>query len=288
VLGRGCGRYASGLPTRRQPVYGRLLYQVSPTQDHLDTYYSRYYRRARPVHKYRQATKELHGQYLCQFLNERNRVLELGAADGFTAVYLASQGHEVLVYEPSASYEKRLKDIPDIIPISNLSAIPPGELDAIYLHHVFEHVASPLEYAKGLQRLLKPGGILFIQVPDLSLQVIQYQRRLWRNVYSFFNPPTLWRDQISYDFWSVKDSYPWLEALNNDHVSAFTPEGLKYIVEQSGFEVEQLQQSTSDKVTYNPQKYSWPVETSTGNTPNSYSISGPGLWAQCKWSIFPP
>ena len=239
------------------------------TQEHLETYYSRYYERARSIHKYRRATKELHARFLCRFLKPGSRVLEMGAADGFAAEYVASQGHEVTVFEPSRNYHSRLETIFGITNISDPSTLPPESFDAVYLHHVFEHIASPTEYAKTLNQLLKPSGLLLIQVPDLSLQMLPYRKTLKRSAYILVNSPTVHTANIEYDFWSSRNSYPWIEALNNDHVSAFTPQGLAYVMEHSGFELEQLIQSTADRVTWDTANFAWPTDMDTGDQPNS-------------------
>lgn len=241
-------------------------------QEHLNTYYSQYYKRARPIDPRRRTTKELHGRYLCSLLPPGSRVLEIGAADGYTAGYVASQGHEVLVYEPSANYQGQLDQTSSITNLPELSSVDECSLDAIYLHHVFEHIASPLEYAVSLFRLLKPGGLLFIQVPDLSSQVVHHYVRARRCVYSLFNKPILFRGQTDYDFWSPDGVYDWEEALLNDHVTAFTPEGLKYVIESCGFEIEHISQSTAEKIVYKPEEYAWPVDPCTGNTPNSITV----------------
>ena len=80
------------------------------------------------------------------------------------------------------------------------------------------------------------------------------------------------KDHVEYDFWGKKNAVDWIEALLNDHVSAFTPAGLTYVIEESGFTVERISQSTADTVTYNPGQFSWPVDVATGNTPNSISL----------------
>lgn len=252
---------------------GSLALEMS--QGHLDIYYSRYYEPSRPDRvptQVRQATKELPGQYFCRFLSPGSRVLEIGAAEGFTSEYVASQGHDMMVCEPSVNFHNRLKNLPGVTLISaDLSSVPGGSLDAIYLHHVLEHTASPLEYAKGLHRMRSPGGLLLIQVPDLSLGLMHYQRQARPSIYSLLNPPAVFSRHIQYDFLSVKNSYDWFTSLENDHQSAFTPEGLRYVIEQSGFEVEQSVQSTADTVTFDP-RYAWPLDVSTGNYPNSLSL----------------
>ncbi len=45
---------------------------------------------------------------------------------------------------------------------------PDDYFDVITLNHVFEHVPNPSETMKELKRILKPGGILIIAVPNLN------------------------------------------------------------------------------------------------------------------------
>ena len=80
------------------------------------------------------------------------------------------------------------------------------------------------------------------------------------------------RNGIEYDFWTKKNAVDWLEALLNDHVSAFTSEGLSMLMRECGFSVEKVSKSTAETVTYDTGSYSWPVDTTTGNTPNSISL----------------
>jgi len=43
-----------------------------------------------------------------------------------------------------------------------------GRFDAITMFHVIEHVLNPKALLKTCHRLLKPGGVLFIETPDIS------------------------------------------------------------------------------------------------------------------------
>lgn len=77
---------------------------------------------------------------------------------------------------------------------------------------------------------------------------------------------------IKYEF-SKEGQYPWFDALANDHVSAFTPEGLTYILKEAGVHVEEIIRSTPEKIVYKPDKYAWPVDEITGNTPNGITVT---------------
>ena len=43
-----------------------------------------------------------------------------------------------------------------------------NEVDEIFMSHVLEHLSDPFEIMKQLHRILKPGGILHIEVPHFS------------------------------------------------------------------------------------------------------------------------
>jgi SAM-dependent methyltransferase len=48
----------------------------------------------------------------------------------------------------------------------SLSGLPEGEFGLVTLHHVFEHLANPIEALDGIRRLLSPDGRLYVEVPN--------------------------------------------------------------------------------------------------------------------------
>ena len=54
--------------------------------------------------------------------------------------------------------------------IAELQAALPGvqQVDAVYLHHVFEHLADPVSFLRACKRLLRPAGLVILVVPDIS------------------------------------------------------------------------------------------------------------------------
>lgn len=242
---------------------------ISFSNEHLLDYYSKFYFRKGGSEPNRRNTKELHGKYLSALLNAKSKILEIGAAEGFTAEYLAHQGHEVFVFEPS-KFRNTLKQIPNL---KYLNDIGGGEdiFDAIYLHHVLEHIFNPVSYLKKISVLLKKEGLLLIQVPDLSLQLVVLKKLMRKDIYSLFNRLNFYFNDIKYKF-SEEKEYQWFDALANDHISAFTPEGITYILEKSGLYVIEIIRSTTERIVYNPVKYAWPVDGITGNTPNGITV----------------
>ena len=70
----------------------------------------------------------------------------------------------------------------------------PGSFDVITLSHVLEHVTHPDAFVAKLLRLLRPGGCLFVEVPNHSLRrVRQFLHRSYRGSghVNFFNRRSL-------------------------------------------------------------------------------------------------
>ena len=239
--------------------------------DHLIRYYSDFYKRGKNLTSLRRNTKELHGRYLSSLLTPRSNVLEIGAADGITAEYLARQGHKIYVYEPSKQFSELLKKSTLIVYVDDYKSFA-GTMDAIYLHHVLEHIPDPINYGSGLQPLLKKNGILFIQVPDLSLQCGIIEKAVKRSICALFNKPYFYFKKFNCLKTLRGNASHWFDALANDHINAFTYEGLKYVVPEAGFYCETLIQSTEDRITYDTTKYAWPVDEETGSPPNGLTL----------------
>jgi SAM-dependent methyltransferase len=52
---------------------------------------------------------------------------------------------------------------------ASLDDIPEGQqFSAITMIHMLEHLVDPIEYLEGLKKFLKPGGLLFIEVPSFG------------------------------------------------------------------------------------------------------------------------
>jgi len=60
------------------------------------------------------------------------------------------------------------------------------EYDVINLHHVLEHVQSPMDILKVIKKLLAPGGIVLIEVPN---QFSNIKKELWYRLFQKFKYP---------------------------------------------------------------------------------------------------
>jgi glycosyltransferase involved in cell wall biosynthesis/SAM-dependent methyltransferase len=101
---------------------------------------------------------------------------------------------------------------------ADAEALPFGEatLDAVTLVNVLDHTTRPRAVVREAARVLRPGGLLVLRVPNGAFHAP------WAGVLGRLGPFVRWRR------W---DAYPIL------HVFAFGPAALRRLVEGSGFEV---------------------------------------------------
>ncbi len=108
------------------------------------------------------------------------RVLDVGCGAGHLAEILVKNGFCVQVTEVS---ERMLRSVMQRLRVKgykgNLDTlqIDPG-FDAVVFNHVLEHVPAPMENMQVAFRILKPGGYLYIELPNIaSLQFALFRER---------------------------------------------------------------------------------------------------------------
>lgn len=110
-------------------------------------------------------------------------ILDVGCASGLFLSMAADAGWQVTGVEPSEILYRealeRLAGRGTVLPLSlEESNLGEQQFDAITLWDVLEHVVDPSETMKRCQSLLKPGGCLFLNVPDLdSFEARAFGRR---------------------------------------------------------------------------------------------------------------
>ena len=120
-------------------------------------------------------------------------LLDIGAGTGAFLHHMQQQGWAVTGIEPDADARNVARETfginlqtPD-----QLQKLPPNQFDAITLWHVLEHVHQLHTYMDILKSLLKPGGKLFIAVPNYQSLDADIYRLAWaaydvpRHLYHF-------------------------------------------------------------------------------------------------------
>jgi SAM-dependent methyltransferase len=152
---------------------------------------------------------------------KKGRLLDVGCGFGFFVKYAVDRGWDASGLEVSAwaaNEGRRLNNV--VIHLAELEEAPfeSESLDVIHSNHVFEHLLDPVSTMASARRLLRPGGLLVVEVP----QELKYplSDRVFRGLH-----PELYR------------SAP--PAVTH-HLTFFTVGGLRSAAQRAGFRVERV------------------------------------------------
>lgn len=108
------------------------------------------------------------------FVPERARILEIGCATGELAALaretLAPARYEAIELSPAGEQARVRVDRLHVRPLGELLAeesIEPG-FDLVIMSHVLEHLDNPAAELAAIRKVLKPDGLLFLEVPNRS------------------------------------------------------------------------------------------------------------------------
>jgi SAM-dependent methyltransferase len=98
------------------------------------------------------------------------RILDVGCGRGYTLFALQQLGAEVFGTQPSAPAAEAAGNLigRERLFAGELgdAAFPQQSFDAVTLWHVLEHVAAPVATLNEIARITKPGGLLYVEVPN--------------------------------------------------------------------------------------------------------------------------
>lgn len=149
-------------------------------------------------------------QWLQRFAPQGGRLFELGCALGFfleDAEAYGWQGYGVELSKFAAG--KARQRYGDHVHQGTLKQAPKSwkSFEGACAFHVLEHLDDPAREMAKLGAMLKPGGVLALELPDFSSRPAQRQREKWK----YFLP--------------------------GEHLGYYTREGLERLLDKAGFEV---------------------------------------------------
>jgi SAM-dependent methyltransferase len=99
----------------------------------------------------------------------QGRVLDFGCSWGYGVYQLMQAGYDAFGFEisrPRAELGRQQLGVEILDKLDDLQHVPSQSVDGIFASHVLEHLLSLKEIFEFFARVLKPGGVVFIMVPN--------------------------------------------------------------------------------------------------------------------------
>jgi SAM-dependent methyltransferase len=127
------------------------------------------------------------------------KVLDVGCGRGLTLASLRKRGWTTRgceLSETSARHAREVLGLDVDCDGFNPSRYADGEFDAVILWHVYEHLADARTALETCARILRPGGVLALAVPNFDSYQARWTRYAWFHLdlprhYSHFSAPWL-------------------------------------------------------------------------------------------------
>lgn len=146
-------------------------------------------------------------------LGRKGSILDVGCASGTFVAYAQAQGWEAEGVDVSEWATRIARDHGLKVRTGTLEEqqYPDQSFDVVHSSHTLEHVPDPLGTLREVRRILRPGGLLSLEVP----QEVQSLYEAVRELLHLRQPP----------------------AIPNPHLYFFTHKTLRHLAQKAGFEV---------------------------------------------------
>jgi 2-polyprenyl-3-methyl-5-hydroxy-6-metoxy-1,4-benzoquinol methylase len=183
----GCGfRYTNPRP---EPTELGKYYQSADYISHSDSRRGLFASVYQMVRKYTLNRKKvLIGKFI-----SRGNLLDIGCATGQFLNFMAAEGWTTTGIEPDEKTRNRAISEYGlhVYPEEKLNELKESSFDVITMWHVLEHVAGLNQRMEQIKKLLKPGGIIIIAVPNCNSYDAEKYGQFWagydlpRHLYHF-------------------------------------------------------------------------------------------------------
>lgn len=139
----------------------------------------------------RLATFEHAVDFIESYVAKQGKLLDVGSAAGFFLKVAKDAGWKVQGIEPNkglAAWGSKEYDIPISTDDFLKSKLPDASFDVVTFWDVLEHVSDPRAYVREAARVLKPGGYLFVNYPDVD----SISSRIFKQKWWFISPVHLY------------------------------------------------------------------------------------------------
>jgi SAM-dependent methyltransferase len=198
---RNCRGHVSHLvyedvPDRFQGLHGAFTYvqcdgcglvQIEHVPEDLDVYYRDYRVHAGRSWFMKAAAKALVGDCYLQQPGHGRTMLDFGCGDGAYLQDMAKLGWKAYGYEFDPAYAAELErriGLP-VMTGEDVLAAHDGFFDLLTFNFSFEHLAEPLRVLQLAARCLRPGGLIYLAVPNIESR----EAKIFKDRWFHLDPP---------------------------------------------------------------------------------------------------
>jgi 2-polyprenyl-3-methyl-5-hydroxy-6-metoxy-1,4-benzoquinol methylase len=174
------------------------------TKDELKSYYAEDYygvnnlRFIGIIEKFVRLKRRIRAARVHKYVNG-GKVLDIGCGRGIFLNEMRKKGYDVYGTEFSETGANFAREVLKLdISIGELVTLkfPDNNFDIITIYHVLEHLSNPVQTLHEAKRILKPGGLLLIAVPNIDSWQAKIFKTYWFHLdiprhYYHFSPVTL-------------------------------------------------------------------------------------------------
>ena len=150
-----------------------------------------------------------------RLLGGAGSVLDIGCGPGVLLDQMRSRGWQTRGTERSPGAAAQARDVLHLdVRAENVDDLiaQQARFDAVVLWHVAEHLHAPLDVLQGISRLVRPGGVLLVAVPNFASPEARLGRAGWFHLdvprhLVHFTPSTLGAMLTAAGFHSVRVGY---------------------------------------------------------------------------------
>lgn len=125
--------------------------------------------------------KYISDEVLGRGLIEGRRCLEIGSGNfEFSELLVGNGAVEVTAFEPSTNFSCKHSSVKHVADYFSSEKAGDKKFDLVVLRHVLEHIIQPKEFLIDLTKVLRPGSMVYIEVPNAKDIVAK------KRIYDFF------------------------------------------------------------------------------------------------------
>ncbi|HEX5058471.1 MAG TPA: class I SAM-dependent methyltransferase [Kofleriaceae bacterium] len=163
------------------------LVQLAEIPPDLEALYMGYRVHGRTSSLYHLLRKLTIGHAYLSTSGEGRSLLDFGCGSGWYLQQMAELGWQATGYESNADHAAHVSRVTSLPVLSGLDSLKArtGEFDLVTMNFVFEHLADPHEMLDLVSRVLRPGGQLYISVPNIESR----EARIFKDRWFHLDPP---------------------------------------------------------------------------------------------------